>query len=101
MLPLTLTYKSLSGLYCGNSTVQEANLWEENFDRSCRCASSSCARDSTFDLTVLTLTSNNFFELYLDNHKDLVVMTMSFTILSWLFPDYIRCRRLTLHRDTG
>ena len=48
--------------------------------RDCRYARSWCDLDLTFDL---------------------VEVTTSFKILSWLFLDSVRCRRLTLGKDTG
>ena len=47
---------------------------------ACRCAMSRCDLDLTFDL---------------------VVVTMSFEILSSYFLDSVRCRSLTLGRDIG
>ena len=37
--------------------------------RGCRCATSCCDLDLTFDLAIVTLTYKILFGLYLGNHK--------------------------------
>ena len=57
---LTLSLKILSGLYLGNHKVLE-----ETLVRGCRCGTSWCDLNLTFDLAVVTLTYKILSGLYL------------------------------------
>ena len=73
---MTLSLKILSGLYLGNEGVGSCYL-VRTLVRGCRCATSWCDLDLTFDLAIMTLT---------------------YKILGYIL-ETLRCRKLIRGRD--
>ena len=69
---LILSYKILSELYlrnCSETLRCRKLLLSRDLVGSCRCATSWCDLDLTFDITIVTLTYNILYGLYLSKCK--------------------------------
>ena len=65
---MTLIYKILSGLYLGNHKVQEVNILVGTLIRGCMCVTSWCDLDLTIELVILIMSFKILSGLFLRFH---------------------------------